>query len=121
MQIKGAFRLVPILSLHRLPNLILFVPLTPIRVPVLRSILADYPVTADAELLLNGFTYSFRVGYAGPGLPRDSLCLDSEIALGRIAGPFFERPFPNLQCSPIGLVPKREPNSFRLIHHLSFP
>ena len=26
-----------------------------------------------------------------------------------------------MKCSPIGLVPKREPNSFRLIHHLSFP
>ena len=101
----------------------------------MRSILADYPVTADAELLLNGFIYGFRVGYAGPRLPRESPCLasalerpevvhkklDSEIALGRMAGPFFERPFPNLQCTPIGLVPKREPNSFRLIHHLSFP
>ena len=103
----------------------------------MRSILADYPVTADAELLLNGFTYGFCMGYAGPRLPRDSLCLasalerpvvvlkklDSEIALCRIAGPFFERPFLNPQCSPIGLVhvPKWEPNSFCLIQHLSFP
>ena len=43
------------------------------------------------------------------------------MSLGRIAGPFDSPPFPNLQCSPIGLVPKHEPNSFRLIHHLSFP
>ena len=68
-------------------------------------------------------------------MPRDSGCLTSasthpsivkeklakEISLGRIAGPFRNRPFVNLQCSPIGLVPKREPNTFRLIHHLSFP
>ena len=44
-----------------------------------------------------------------------------EINLGRIAGPFAARPFPNLQCSHIGLVPKHEPGSFRLIHHLSYP
>ena len=47
--------------------------------------------------------------------------LQKEIELGRIAGPFESPPFPNLQCSPIGLVPKHEPNTFRLIHHLSFP
>ena len=47
--------------------------------------------------------------------------LRKEINLGRIAGPFAARPFPNLQCSPIGLVPKHEPGSFRLIHHLSYP
>ena len=38
-----------------------------------------------------------------------------------MAGPFSHRSFPNLQCSPIGLVPKRQPGTFRLIHHLSFP
>ena len=47
--------------------------------------------------------------------------LRKEIDMGRIAGPFTVRPLPRLQCSPIGLVPKSEPNSFRLIHHLSFP
>ena len=47
--------------------------------------------------------------------------LQKEIDLGRIAGPFANRPFPSLQCSPIGLVPKHEPNEFRLIQHLSFP
>lgn len=47
--------------------------------------------------------------------------LQSEINLGRVAGPFSFRPLPNLQCSPIGLVPKHLPGSFRLIHNLSFP
>jgi hypothetical protein len=27
----------------------------------------------------------------------------------------------NLRCSPIGLVPKKAPGEFRLIHHLSWP
>lgn len=30
-------------------------------------------------------------------------------------------PFSNLQCSPIGIVPKKEIDEFRLIHHLSYP
>ena len=41
--------------------------------------------------------------------------------MGRIAGPFDQRPLPILRVSPIGLVPKKEPNEFRLIHHLSYP
>ena len=41
--------------------------------------------------------------------------------MGRIAGPFDHRPLPTLRVSPIGLVPKKEPNEFRLIHHLSYP
>ena len=30
---------------------------------------------------------------------------------------FYVPPFENLQCSPIGLVPKKEINEFYLIHH----
>ena len=65
---------------------------------------------------------------------RDSGCLQSaaqcpqvvreklvkEIGLGRIAGPFSARPLPQLQCSPIGLVPKQDPGTYHLIHHLSY-
>ena len=35
-----------------------------------------------------------------------------ELAAGRLAGPFV---------SPLGVVPKKSPGEFRLIHHLSFP
>ncbi|KAM3940651.1 uncharacterized protein RB166_000605 [Leptodactylus fuscus] len=38
-----------------------------------------------------------------------------------MAGPFSVPPWPHLRVSPLGVVPKREPNKFRLIHHLSFP
>ena len=31
------------------------------------------------------------------------------------------RPLSNLQCSPIGLIPKQQPGEWRLITHLSFP
>lgn len=43
-----------------------------------------------------------------------------EIAEGRVAGPFLVPWFSSFCISPLGVVPKKEPNSFRLIHHLSF-
>ena len=45
----------------------------------------------------------------------------AEIDSGRIAGPFVHRPISTLRVSPIGLVEKKTPGEFRLIHHLSFP
>lgn len=36
-------------------------------------------------------------------------------------GPFSVPPLPNLRVSPLGVVPKKTPGEFRLIHHLSFP
>ena len=44
-----------------------------------------------------------------------------ELAAGRIAGPSEQPIFPNMRCSPLGLVPKKEPGEFRMIHHLSYP
>ena len=46
--------------------------------------------------------------------------LATEIALGRVAGSFSEPPFPNLQGSPIGLVPKEHSIKFCTIFHLSY-
>lgn len=46
--------------------------------------------------------------------------LQSEIVLGRTAGPFTSLPLPNLQISPIGAVPKKN-LKLRSIHHLSWP
>ena len=97
--------------------------------------MGDYFVQEDVTVLRSGFTSGFNLGYVGPRVAHDSDCLASaannplivhqklkaEIELGRIAGPFSDPPFHNLQCSPIGLVPKQEPNKYRLIHHLSFP
>lgn len=47
--------------------------------------------------------------------------LQKKVSRGRIAGPVSLPPFSNLQCSPIGIVPKKEINEFRLIHHLFYP
>ena len=73
--------------------------------------------------------------YSGPRASRESRNLKSalarpdivqekknkEVLAGRVAGPFTAKPFKNLIVSPIGLVPKKTPNEYRLIHHLSFP
>ena len=39
----------------------------------------------------------------------------------RISGPFSEPPLPNLVCSPLGVCPKKKPDTFRVIHLLSYP
>lgn len=56
-----------------------------------------------------------------PSVPRTSESLLKEIGDGRIAGPFQEPTFPNFRVSPLGIIPKKELNTYRLIHHLSYP
>ena len=84
---------------------------------------------------MEGFLHGFRLGYTGSRVARESICLptalhnpsvtwsklNKEISLGRIVGPFESRPLPRLQCSPIGILEKKQPGEFRLITHLSFP
>lgn len=107
---------------------------TPVKINVLGQFLEGY----DDHLktfLYEGFKQGFKIQYRGPRQQR--FCknllsvqqhenivaekLQKEVSLGRIAGPFNFLPFSNLQCSPIGIVPKKEINEFRLIHHLSYP
>ena len=47
--------------------------------------------------------------------------LQEECDAERIVGPFATPLFSNFRTSPIGLVPKKDPSEFRLIHHLSYP
>ncbi|KAJ1152220.1 hypothetical protein NDU88_004997 [Pleurodeles waltl] len=47
--------------------------------------------------------------------------IEKERALGRLAGPFKRPPLAGFVCSPLGVVPKKEPGQFRLIHNLSAP
>ena len=47
--------------------------------------------------------------------------ISKELAAGRLAGPFDTPPFPNFRVSPLGVVPKKAPGEYHLIHHLSFP
>ena len=47
--------------------------------------------------------------------------LRKEITAGRIAGPFIAPPLENFVVFPLGIFPKKAPNAFRLIQHLSYP
>ena len=44
-----------------------------------------------------------------------------ELEAGRVVGPFTSLRFETLQVSPLGLVPKKQPGEYRVIHHLSYP
>lgn len=82
-----------------------------------------------------GFQEGFRIPFEGVRESRNSKNLKSifgleevvkqkiekEIKEGRVAGPFSEPPLPNLRISPLGIVPKKVPGEYRLIHHLSYP
>ena len=109
---------------------------TPARVLVDRfeQLLADYDRSLK-QYLINGFRFGFRINFIGeitsfeaPNLKSalqnpDILFskLSKELDAGRIAGPFDTAPFPVFRTSPVGIVPKKVPNEFRLIHHLPYP
>ena len=46
--------------------------------------------------------------------------LNKECEAGRLAGPFHKPPFHPFRVSPLGVVPKKTPGEFRLIHCTSF-
>ena len=81
--------------------------------------------------LLHGLTYGFTIPFNGSRTFRSANNLKSvrenpkivydkisdAIVKGHVAGPFLSPPFPNLQISPLGLVPKKDSGKFCLIHH----
>ena len=107
---------------------------TPISCTRLFELLQGYD-SGERDFLVAGFYYGFHIPYVGPRSYRFNKNLPSavqnpdilvskinkEVALGRVAGPFPSVPLDNLQISPLGLVPKKTPNEFRVIHHLSYP
>ena len=96
----------------------------------------DYDET-KTRFLVNGFKNGFSLGYVGdknvkmtsPNLKfrevGDEIELWNkvmkEVKLKCYAGPFEKIPFKNYIQSPIGLVPKDNGKSTRLIFHLSYP
>lgn len=108
---------------------------TPVKLEKMHHWLMLYPDREKAEVLIEGFSSGFKLPvFTGQGcvlvnnlksvrmlshVVREKLI--KEIAAGRVAGPFVSPPFLNFRISPLGVVPKKEPNSYRLIHHLSYP
>ena len=107
---------------------------TPINIDVLERELDGHPDRNFINSLINSLRHGTHVGYTGPHKPRVSRNLISanqhpdvvksnlckEISLGRVAGPFSSSPLPNLQCHPVGVVPKKHSSEWRTISHL-FP
>ena len=109
-------------------------PVTPVKVDRLDFLLHGYPDSLK-HFLVSGFSCGFRICFVGERHSLESPNLKSaleqpqiviskihkEREAGRIAGPFALPPFPNFRYSPLGIVPKKDPSEFRLIHHLSYP
>ena len=97
--------------------------------------LQDHPNHVFVQSLVTGLREGFHIGYKGPEKSRVSRYLksaqenhdvidkylDKETLLGWAGGPFEKPPFPNMQCHPIGDIPKKDPGKWHTILHLSYP
>ena len=84
--------------------------------------------------LIDGFKYGFHLfsvgqsrSYESPNLlsaTQQQQVVDQKVAkeleAHRLAGPFDSPPLPVFRVSPLGIVPKKTPGEFCMIHHLSF-
>lgn len=109
--------------------LVLPTPVNPVR---LHNELLGYE-TDELKLFVNGFTlgldlavspsihppHNHKATYEHPEVIEEYI--HTGLSKQRIAGPFPRPPLPLLKTSPLGVVPKSEPNKFRIIHDLSFP
>ena len=108
---------------------------TPINVEELNRELCSHPDRNFVDSLISALRHGTHIGYTGPQSPRVSrnlisasqhpevvsANLEKEIQLGRVAGPFSFPPLHNLQCHPVGVVPKKHSSEWRTIYHLSYP
>lgn len=101
----------------------------------MRSWLGRYPNRVKEVFLIKGFEEGFPLPpFKGKGckvvgnlksvssftqVVREKVF--KEISEGCVEGLFRDPPFQDFRISPLRVVPKREPNAFRLIHHLFFP
>lgn len=103
---------------------------TPIRFDRFAFFLDGYPLD-KFNYLMSGFKFGFSLHFEGlkqsfeannfEHLDVVHKKLTKELDAHRLAGPFSAPPFSNFRISPLGVVPKKTPGEFRLIHHLSFP
>ena len=109
-------------------------PYTPIDLVQLELELKHHPDKVWTSHLIQRLTNGTEIGYLGPRATRSTHNLTSsrlhpniidqhlqrECDLGHMAGPYTLPPCPRLQCSGVGLVPKKS-GSWRMIMHLSAP
>ena len=121
-------------EISQLHHIINSPPVTSVKVFTLSPLLEQYDPRLT-QFLIDGFSFGFHVGFVGTSQLRlaSNLCsakdqpeilaakLEKEWCAGRIVGPFSRPPFDNFISSPLGVVPKKTPGEFRIIHHLSYP
>ena len=110
-------------------------PVTPVNVDQFDNSLKHGYDSVLRQYLIDGFRFGFWINFLGERAVSECCNLKSALShpdktatkirkecdAGRLAGPFTTPPFRNFRTSPVGLVPKKDPNEYRLIHHLSFP
>lgn len=98
---------------------------SPIRVDKLRQEVLTHPDQSFVTYVLDGLQNGFRVGFnpvsvslkpATQNMPSASLqpsviddYLSTELAKGRVAGPFSSPPLPHLHISRFGVIPEKTP------------
>ena len=106
----------------------------PINIPCLAYELAGHPDQHFTSSLLHDLQWGSNLGYTGPRCDRItpnlktallhpdavSEALAKEVSRGHAAGLFTSPPIPNLQCSPLGVVPKKD-GTWHIIMDLSSP
>ena len=107
---------------------------TPLRRSAFEHELKEHPDKAWVSWLLNGIDNGVSTGYKGPHFPFTARNLTStqqhpeivdaelekEVNLGRILGPFSQRPLKHLRTSGLGAVQKKN-GKWRMILRLSAP
>lgn len=109
---------------------------SPIDINVLKRELSYYS-HPDKQIIciLKGVTEGFSLHYSGPHISSEATNLKTsrqhplvvrqniykELALKRVTEPFSNIPIDSLRVSLIGIIPKKKPGEFRLIHvhHIS--
>ena len=104
----------------------------PVSVEALILLLDGY---VDRDFIIEGFSNGFFIYFDGEECDtmahnnlsfRENLKvgmekINEEIQLGRIKGPFKEKPFDKFKISPLALREKSTPGTYRLLHNLSHP
>ena len=110
---------------------------SPVSPEILQQMLQGYDA-GRSRYLVNGFTSGFSIGCLGLPLQADTNIINmksafefpqvidmkicKEMALHRILGPFDSPPIDlTFRISPVGVVPKKLPGEYRMIHNLSYP
>lgn len=110
---------------------------SPVSSLILCQVLQGYD-TCKSAYLVNGFRYGFQIGCLS--IPAQACRLvtnlrsaftfpqvidakiKKELSLNRILGPYSVLPdVPRFRISPLGVVEKKTPGEYRVIHHLSYP